>query len=257
MLKSQEESESQGPESTVATAVSTYHNSHYWLKHTETFKIDQRAPFYPCNHDGSCKDARCRCYNEQITCEKTCGCDERCERRFRGCSCAKSSKRMCFKGRHCECWKINRECDPDLCGACGAAEVLDPANRDNNDVLHGRCCNVGLQRNRPRRTLLGQSEISGFGLYAGEAIKRDEFVGEYKGEILSKEESNRRGAVYHYRATNYLFQLNKGNVYIEACYIDCELMFVFLQNKKLTVRSWVTRRASSTTPTRPRTSTAT
>jgi len=89
---------------------------------------------------------------------------------------------------------------------------LDPFNQDNNAILHGRCGNVGLQRNVPRRTLLGKSEIAGFGLYAGEAIKRNELIGEYKGEILAKGESNRRGAIYHYRSTNYLFKLNSSKL---------------------------------------------
>ncbi len=56
---------------------------------------------------------------------------------------------------------------------------------------------------------MGTSEIQGWGLFAGQDIKALEFVGEYKGEIISKEESDRRGAVYHYRGLEYLFKLNK------------------------------------------------
>jgi len=123
---------------------------------------------------------------------------------------------ICFYNDKCECYILGRECDPDLCRSCGAAEVLDPLNRDNNAILQGRCGNVGLQRNVPRRTLLGKSEISGFGLYAGEAIKKHQLIGEYKGEVLAKGESNRRGAIYHYRATNYLFKLNSGELVLNG-----------------------------------------
>ncbi|KAL0255120.1 hypothetical protein SLS55_009649 [Diplodia seriata] len=107
-------------------------------------------------------------------------------------------------------WHIaRRECDPDLCASCGAAEVLDPINRYNDALFNGKCGNVNIQRNVPRRTLLGQSEVQGFGLYAGEKLSAGDFVGEYKGEVVTKEEGSRRGAVYQHLKTNYLFDLNR------------------------------------------------
>lgn len=104
---------------------------------------------------------------------------------------------------------MNRECDEDLCKTCGADEVLNPANRYEPEIMARHCTNVGIQRNMPKRTLLGSSEVNGFGLFAGEDIKRHEFIAEYRGEIISAEESNRRGAVYDWRPANYLFKLNK------------------------------------------------
>ncbi|KAF4540805.1 Set domain-containing protein [Lasiodiplodia theobromae] len=95
----------------------------------------------------------------------------------------------CFKNNKCECWALNRECDPDLCASCGAAEVLDPINRYNDALYRQKCGNVNIQRNVPKRTLLGQSEVQGFGLYAGERLKAGEYIGEYKGEIVTKEEA--------------------------------------------------------------------
>jgi histone-lysine N-methyltransferase EZH2 len=56
---------------------------------------------------------------------------------------------------------------------------------------------------------MGHSDIQGWGLYMGEDVKTNEFLGEYKGEIVSKTEGDRRGAVYHYRGIEYLFGLNK------------------------------------------------
>ncbi|KKY26694.1 putative esc e complex protein [Diplodia seriata] len=53
------------------------------------------------------------------------------------------------------------------------------------------------------------SEVQGFGLYAGEKLSAGDFVGEYKGEVVTKEEGSRRGAVYQHLKTNYLFDLNR------------------------------------------------
>jgi len=87
---------------------------------------------------------------------------------------------------------------------------LDPVRRRETDITRGRCANTQIQRNIPKRTLLGHSGVAGFGLYAGERIRKNEYIGEYKGEILSKDEADRRGSIYHYRSTNYLFKLNTG-----------------------------------------------
>jgi histone-lysine N-methyltransferase EZH2 len=38
--------------------------------------------------------------------------------------------------------------------------------------------------------------------------RENDFVGEYKGEIITKEEAERRGAVYEIQKLSYLFSLN-------------------------------------------------
>jgi hypothetical protein len=166
-----------------------------------------RPNFRPCNHLGPC--VSCECVDNKVVCEKTCRCPRNCARRWRGCSCSKVGARVCGTNS-CECYKMNRECDPDLCGACGAPEILDPINRYNDEVAFRACVNVGLQRNRPRRTLLGESNISGYGLFIGENVKTNEFLGEYKGELISNDEAERRGVVYDARKTSYLFNINNG-----------------------------------------------
>lgn len=171
-------------------------------------KIRNRKPFVPCDHDGTCEQAKCRCFTQGITCEKTCACPKNCTRKFKGCSCARQG-RTCWDNAKCACYGKDRECDEDLCKSCGADEVLHPLNRYEPDITLGRCLNVGIQRNVPKRTILGSSEVMGFGLFAGEAIKKHEFIAEYKGEILTREESDRRGATYNCRPASYLFKLNK------------------------------------------------
>ena len=170
--------------------------------------VHSREPFVPCSHEGTCEQANCRCFAQSIACEKTCSCSKTCSRRFKGCSCARYG-RICWQNNRCACWRKDRECDADLCKNCGAHEILDPQKKHTPDITVGRCGNVAIQRNVPKRTILGSSEVKGFGLFAGEAVKEFEFIAEYKGEILTTEESDRRGATYHYRPTSYLFKSNK------------------------------------------------
>lgn len=105
---------------------------------------------------------------------------------------------------------MNRECDPDLCDSCEAHVILDPVNRFDDEYLDRRCRNVAIQRGVPKRTLLGRSLVHGFGLYAGEPIAKGEFVGEYQGEIITRDETERRGAIYDFQKLSYIFDLNRG-----------------------------------------------
>jgi hypothetical protein len=194
----------------LSTAVANYKDKHYWSEYSQTYDHHKRRPFVPCSHTGPChKNADCTCWANKIACEWICGCDGACSRRFQGCRCIARGAKVCFKDSNCDCWVLNRECDPWLCGKCGVLEVLDPVNRHDASILKSRCKNAMIQRNIPKRTLKGPSEVHGWGLFAGTDIRANEYIGEYKGEVISEEESNRRGLVYHYRGIEYLFQLNK------------------------------------------------
>lgn len=183
-------------------------NPKWWRSHTQTRIWEKRKPFYPCKHEGSCEQAQCKCYRENVNCEKNCQCSRTCNRRFPGCSCTFVPGRRICSAASCLCLKFNRECDADLCGTCGAIEILDPVNKYNEDVLQGRCSNVAIQRGVPKKTLLGESTVHGFGLYAGEDISQNDYIGEYRGEIISVKEGDRRSTIYGYQQTMYLFKLN-------------------------------------------------
>jgi hypothetical protein len=190
-------------------------NPKWWETNTNTVHWENRKPFVPCSHDGSCVEAKCRCFRENVTCEKTCKCPSECNRRFPGCQCASiEGKRICATATGCLCIKFKRECDADLCGTCGATEILDPVNRYNEELLQDQCSNVGIQRRVPKKTLLGKSEVHGFGLYAGQDMRKDDVIGEYTGEILSRGESIRREVVYVFQKNMYLFNLNKGRAVV-------------------------------------------
>lgn len=182
----------------------------YWHKQNLNHYADDRpGPFYPCYHPGTtCEKSRCSCYENRIPCEKTCACDSSCKRKWQGCDCRMKAGRICFEDTRCACFQYGRECDADLCGECGVSEVLDPIHRHDDTILENHCSNASIQRGVPRHTVLGKSGIHGLGLYACEKIRQHEFVGEYRGEIITKNEAERRGAVYEHQKLSYLFTLN-------------------------------------------------
>jgi len=174
-------------------------------------KAHKRARFFPCRHPGqSCAAPYCSCASEGVFCEKACVCAQGCKRRYPGCDCHqfKPPKQTCLDDR-CECFKLDRECDPDLCGSCGASVALDPENRGLDPNQHEYCSNVRIQLGTPARTILGQSRIHGFGLYAGEPLKSGQFIGEYRGELILEGERERRATIYDVRDSSYLFELTK------------------------------------------------
>ena len=171
--------------------------------------LDTRETFVPCSHKGACQDnPACSCFKAKVACEHYCGCTGSCQRRWRGCTCATGSSRVCFHDARCECWKNSRECDPWLCKGCGVLEVLDQANKYDEDIRHGRCRNNRIQLGIPARTIKAPSEVQGYGLFAGQDLSEGDFIGEYKGELVSHPESDRRGAMYSIIRSEYLFILN-------------------------------------------------
>ena len=184
---------------------------------------EKRTDVRPCRHTGPCNSS-CECVRTHVTCEKACACPPECPRKWRGCAC-KRGGRPCTTDK-CVCVKANRECDPDLCGTCGSVELLDPMNRHNDNIGTNRDCqNVCLQRARPKKTLLGQSIVSGMGLYVSEDVERGEFIGEYRGEIVTNEEADRRGTLYDKRGISFLFTLNSAQA-IDATRMGNKFRFI-------------------------------
>ncbi|KAK3719496.1 hypothetical protein LTR37_004354 [Vermiconidia calcicola] len=198
----------------------------YWHTPGLYREADERGPFYPCHHPGAtCEDAGCSCWEAKVPCEKICSCPPDCKRKFQGCDCVKRGHRVCFNDAECACFFNGRECDPDLCGSCGACEVVDPVNKYEDSVSTSRCRNCSIQRGVPKQTLLGDSGVHGLGLYACEDIREHDFVGEYKGEIITKEEAERRGAVYEHQKLSYLFSLNATQE-IDSTYFGNKVRFI-------------------------------
>lgn len=88
-------------------------------------------------------------------------------------------------------------------------EVLDSYNKYNDEIRKGRCRNNRIQLGLPAPTTKAPSQIQGYGLYSRTTIPKEEFIGEYTGEVISRSEGNRRGAMYHVLGQEYLFIINK------------------------------------------------
>lgn len=185
--------------------------------------------FFPCNHQGACEVGVCHCAGrdgaQRHYCEKSCGCDASCKRRFKGCSCARKGK-TCSDESKCPCLRVERECDPDLCGPCGVYEVLDPQNRDKDTAFFKeRCLNCQLQRNVPKRTLIGESTVHGIGLFAGEDIKKGEYIGEYLGAKLNWKQAERSGLEKMLNGYSYLFDMTSDQT-VDAMLLGNKIRFV-------------------------------
>ena len=55
--------------------------------------------------------------------------------------------------------------------------------------------------------MVAPSNVSGWGLFSLESVKRGEFLSEYCGEVVSSEEADRRGTVYDELQCSYLYDL--------------------------------------------------
>ncbi|KAI9888037.1 MAG: hypothetical protein M1823_000158 [Watsoniomyces obsoletus] len=103
--------------------------------------------------------------------------------------------------------------------------MLHPELRMISEQMDRDCGNTDIQRGRPKRTLLGSSEVEGFGLFMGEPVKEGEFLGEYVGEIVSSAEAERRGVIYNLQKLSYLFTSNKAQD-VDATQYGNKLRFI-------------------------------
>ncbi|KAL5210593.1 hypothetical protein ABZP36_006216 [Zizania latifolia] len=175
--------------------------------------------YNPCGCQQMCgKD--CRCVANGTCCEKYCGCSKSCKNRFRGCHCAKSQCRS----RQCPCFAASRECDPDVCRncwvSCGDGSLGEPPERGDGY----QCGNVKLLLKQQQRILLGKSDVAGWGAFIKNPVNKNDYLGEYTGELISHIEADKRGKIYDRANSSFLFDLNEEFV-LDACRKGDKLKF--------------------------------
>ncbi|XVF80679.1 hypothetical protein PTKIN_Ptkin15bG0093800 [Pterospermum kingtungense] len=158
--------------------------------------------YTPCGCQSMC-GKECPCLHNGTCCEKYCGCSKSCKNRFRGCHCAKSQCRS----RQCPCFAAGRECDPDVCRncwvSCGGDSLGEPPKRGD-----GQCGNMRLLLRQQQRILLAKSDVAGWGAFLKNSVNKNDYLGEYTGELISHREADKRGKIYDRANSSFLFDLN-------------------------------------------------
>ncbi|EYU46811.1 hypothetical protein MIMGU_mgv1a002769mg [Erythranthe guttata] len=165
-------------------------------------KDEPYKQYSPCACHPLCgKD--CPCLQKGTCCEKYCGCSKSCKNRFRGCHCAKSQ----CKSRQCPCFAAGRECDPDVCRncwiSCGDGSLGEPPRRGES-----QCGNMKLLLRQQQRILLSKSDVAGWGAFVKNSVNKNDYLGEYTGELISHQEADKRGKIYDRANSSFLFDLN-------------------------------------------------
>ncbi|KAG6417779.1 hypothetical protein SASPL_119972 [Salvia splendens] len=87
---------------------------------------------------------------------------------------------------------------------CGDGSLGGPPRRGGDS----QCANMMLLLRQHQRILLAKSDIVGWGAFVKNPVNKDDYLGEYTGELISHEEADRRGKIYDRADISYLFDLN-------------------------------------------------
>ncbi|KAH8097597.1 SET domain-containing protein [Aureococcus anophagefferens] len=170
------------------------------------------AAFMPCNHDGPCDTGACSCVARGAAFCEVLRLRADCRARFPGCRCAPNldpERQGCRAAGACDCVAAGRECDPDLCRCCSSAPVSgDPTAVDDIAARCAGCRNVAIRLRRHKRVAIGRSCTHGWGAFALERCRVGDLVGEYRGELVSQDEADRRGKIYDKLNCSFLFNLD-------------------------------------------------
>ncbi|KAL3674897.1 hypothetical protein V7S43_000823 [Phytophthora oleae] len=185
------------------------------VREQRIYDREKKFSYEPCDHDGICAE-NCDCIKRRHRCDRVCSCPRDCPNRSQGCKCSIGNCRTST----CPCLNAGRECDPDYCFTCGASDAavmaFHPEFKRWDSQNISICQNVNMFRGSIQKNVgVASSATHGWGAYALEPIRKDEFVLEYTGELITDEEAERRGAIYDRKQVSYLFGIN-GEYVVDA-----------------------------------------
>jgi SET domain-containing protein len=125
------------------------------------------------------------------------------------------------KTYHCSCKNI---CIPDTC-ACIQMHTQKFECNDSCTCYKGACTNRNIQYGINHKFSIRYTKNKGFGVFAEEEIEKGEFVCEYIGTIITKNEAEKKIHFNHInQRPNYILQLKEEypNI-IMSTYIDSEI----------------------------------
>lgn len=59
-----------------------------------------------------------------------------------------------------------------------------------------------------QRILLAKSDVAGWGAFLKNPVNKNDYLGEYTGELISHREADKRGKIYDRANSSFLFDLN-------------------------------------------------
>ncbi|KAL3507364.1 hypothetical protein ACH5RR_032746 [Cinchona calisaya] len=86
---------------------------------------------------------------------------------------------------------------------CGDGSLGEPPKRGD-----GQCGNMKLLLRQYQRILLAKSDITGWGAFLKNSVNKNDYLGEYTGELISHQEADKRGKIYDRANSSFLFNLN-------------------------------------------------
>ena len=93
-----------------------------------------------------------------------------------------------------------RECDPDLCKACGVSVHPMLVQHLMKLVPNFRmCCNSSIRRHKGKKTRVGRSTINGWGTFMLEDVQKSEFIIEYTGGKWMKSFSDKNSLIQKFK----------------------------------------------------------
>ncbi|KAI0280120.1 hypothetical protein BGY98DRAFT_965749 [Russula aff. rugulosa BPL654] len=188
----------------------------------------------PCSHTGPCdkNNEDCICAQESVHCTRSCHCSITCKHRWKGCRCSKTPQKKsiqtCTTDGNCMCRKMGWECDLTVCECDNEAHVLKKNPKSKQTRLIRPDGNHFCQNSDIQRGLAAELEIKraeyGLGCFAVDKIRKDQFIGEYIGELIPIGDDRREMLRKHIHL-NYSFTLNH-NYHIDSARVGNETRYI-------------------------------